>query len=154
MEDVETYKDGVRYKHVQEHHFDSTVKRMTVIYHDLEHRANIAFMKGAPERVLDACTYDSQGTPLTPDTKDEVLRLMDRFASEGLVPTSPRAPLISACPRISIQITQRRHPRPRPRRRPNDPPRPHWNLRPSPPGIPRRSPRMPTRRHRSPHANR
>jgi magnesium-transporting ATPase (P-type) len=90
LEDVETDKDGVRYKHVQEHHFDSTVKRMTVIYHDLEHRTNIAFMKGAPERVLDACTYDSQGTPLTPETKDEVLRLMDRFASEGLVSTSPR----------------------------------------------------------------
>ena len=64
LEDVETFKDGVRYKHVQEHHFDSTVKRMTVIYHDLEHNTNIAFMKGAPERVLDACSHTAQGGPL------------------------------------------------------------------------------------------
>ena len=61
LQDMETFKDGVRYKHVQEHHFDSTVKRMTVIYHDLECQTNIAFMKGAAERVLDACSYNAQG---------------------------------------------------------------------------------------------
>ena len=88
MEDVETYKDGVRYKHVQEHHFDSTVKRMTVIYHDLEHNMNIAFMKGAPERVLDACAFTAQGDILTSIAIDEVLHLMDRFAREGLVESS------------------------------------------------------------------
>lgn len=85
LEDVETFKDGVRYKHVQEHHFDSTVKRMTVIYHDLEHKTNIAFMKGAPERVINACSYNAKGGPLTSIEIDEVLHLMDRFASEGLV---------------------------------------------------------------------
>jgi magnesium-transporting ATPase (P-type) len=85
LEDVETFKDGVRYKHVQEHHFDSTVKRMTVIYHDLEHQTNIAFMKGAPERVLDACSYNAQGGLLTSTEIDQVLHLMDRFATEGLV---------------------------------------------------------------------
>ena len=85
LEDVETFKDGVRYKHVQEHHFDSTIKRMTVIYHDLKHQTNVAFMKGAPERVLDACSYNAQGGPLTSIEIDEVLHLMDRFASEGLV---------------------------------------------------------------------
>jgi magnesium-transporting ATPase (P-type) len=58
---------------------------MTVIYHDLIHKENIAFMKGAPERVLEACTYDSENNPLTETAKSEVLRLMDRFASEGLV---------------------------------------------------------------------
>jgi len=85
LEDVETSKDGVRYKHVQEHHFDSTVKRMTVIYHDLVHKTNIAFMKGAPERVLDACSYTAQGGHLTSIAIDETLHLMDRFANEGLV---------------------------------------------------------------------
>jgi P-type Na+/K+ transporter len=85
LEDVETFKDGIRYKHLQEHHFDSTVKRMTVIYHDLIHHKNIAFMKGAPERVLEACSFDAQNNPLTHAVKAEVLHLMDRFASEGLV---------------------------------------------------------------------
>jgi P-type Na+/K+ transporter len=88
LEDIETFKDGICYKPVQEHHFDSTVKRMTVIYHDLIHRKNIAFMKGAPERVLEACSFDAQSNPLTDAEKANVLHLMDRFASEGLVYSS------------------------------------------------------------------
>jgi potassium/sodium efflux P-type ATPase len=83
-EDVEKQKAGIRYIHVQEHHFDSTVKRMTVIFRDLDQGTNIAFMKGAPERVLDACLYNSQGDILTEDAKNGVLKLMDRFAGEGL----------------------------------------------------------------------
>jgi magnesium-transporting ATPase (P-type) len=101
LEDVGTYKDGVRYKHVQEHHFDSTVKRMTVIYHDLEHKTNLAFMKGAPERVLDACIYDPQGDKLTDESKTSVLRLMDRFAAQGLV-LSQVAALITEGPCIGF----------------------------------------------------
>jgi len=89
MEDVQTIKDGVRYKHVQEHHFDSTVKRMTVIYHDLQHKLNVAFMKGAPERVVDACMYSSNGDVLTPPAKEYIINLMDHFASEGLVKSLP-----------------------------------------------------------------
>lgn len=128
---------------------------MTVIYHDLEHCTNIAFMKGAPERVLDACTYDSQGNPLTTDDKDEVLRLMDRFASEGLVLPTPQTPrLISARSSIGIKVTKRRHPHPRPRRNRHGPPRSHRHLRPPARRIPRRRPRMPTCRHRGPHAHR
>ena len=100
LEDIETIKDGIRYTHVQEHHFDSTVKRMTVIYHDLVHRTNIAFMKGAPERVLEACTYDSQNNVLTVEAKADVLHLMDRFASEGLVIPLPALTLENPSPRI------------------------------------------------------
>jgi magnesium-transporting ATPase (P-type) len=107
LEDLETFKDGVRYKHVQEHHFDSTVKRMSVVYHDLEHQTNIAFMKGAPERVLDACLYNSQGDILTVEGKADVLRLMDRFASEGLV-NSLGVFLIKACSSTRIQNVKRR----------------------------------------------
>lgn len=84
-EDLEMHSDGIRYTHVSEHPFDSNVKRMTVIYQDLQTNTNIAFMKGAPERVLDGCTYNTQGDVLTNEAKDDVLRLMDRFASEGLV---------------------------------------------------------------------
>jgi len=84
-DDLEVRKEGIRYIHVQEHHFDSNVKRMTVIYHDIEQGANVAFMKGAPERVLDACLYNAHGELLTEDDKADVLRHMDHFAREGLV---------------------------------------------------------------------
>jgi len=84
LEAVESFKDGIRYHHIQEHHFDSTLKRMTVIYHDLEHDINRAFMKGAPERVIDACSFNAKGEPLTSIEIDNVLHLMDEFASEGL----------------------------------------------------------------------
>ena len=88
LEDLESLKAGVRYIHVQEHHFDSNVKRMTVIYHDLQTRHNIAFMKGAPECVVDACIYDKEGDPITEEGKTEILHMMNRFASEGLVLSS------------------------------------------------------------------
>ena len=84
-DDLEVRKEGIRYIHVQEHHFDSNVKRMTVIYHDIEKGNNVAFMKGAPERVLDTCLYDAHGEILTEDDKADVLRHMDHFAREGLV---------------------------------------------------------------------
>jgi P-type Na+/K+ transporter len=83
--DLQEHKEGIRYIHVQEHHFDSTVKRMTVIYHDLKQGTNVAFMKGAPERVLEACLYDAQGDILTDDDRAHVLQQMDHFASRGLV---------------------------------------------------------------------
>jgi P-type Na+/K+ transporter len=57
---------------------------MTVVYHDLEHNTNKAFMKGAPERVLEACSFNSKGGPLTSTEIDHVLDLMDNLASEGL----------------------------------------------------------------------
>lgn len=85
FEDLESLKAGVRYIHVQEHPFDSNIKRMTVVYHDLQTRTNVAFMKGAPESVLDACLYDTEGNDFSEDSKREMFILMDRFASEGLV---------------------------------------------------------------------
>ena len=85
LEDLESLKAGVQYIHVQEHHFDSNVKRMTVVYHDLQTRNNVAFMKGAPESVLDTCIYDVDGNPITDDSKAEILHLMNCFANEGLV---------------------------------------------------------------------
>jgi len=84
-DDLEKRTEGIRYTHVQEHHFDSNVKRMTVIYYDIEQSTHIAYMKGAPERVLEACLYDAQGELLSEDDKTDVLCHMDRFASEGLV---------------------------------------------------------------------
>jgi magnesium-transporting ATPase (P-type) len=106
-EDVETQDEGIRYTHVSEHPFDSNVKRMTVIYREIKKDINIAFMKGAPERVLDACEYDAEGAVLTDTAKDDVLRLMDRFASEGLVEFRLTV-LIVASPCFGIKNFERR----------------------------------------------
>jgi Na+-exporting ATPase len=57
---------------------------MTVVYHDLKHNANKAFMKGAPEHILEACSFNAKGGPLTSIEIEHVLNLMDNLASEGL----------------------------------------------------------------------
>lgn len=61
---------------------------MTVVYHDLQTRNNVAFMKGAPECVVDACMYNAEGDPITAEGKTEILDMMNHFASEGLVLSS------------------------------------------------------------------
>jgi P-type Na+/K+ transporter len=78
------------WKQLAEYPFDSTVKRMSVIFtkghgvHD-----TYAFMKGAVERVLDACVKikaeDGSGREeeLTEAKKDWVIRNMDNLASQG-----------------------------------------------------------------------
>ena len=67
-----------------------------MVYYDLEKHAHFAFMKGAPECVLDACTFGCQGDILTPESKTQVLHLMDRFASDGLVRSLTPSTLIIA----------------------------------------------------------
>jgi magnesium-transporting ATPase (P-type) len=94
-QDLQLLKAGVRYIHVQEHQFDSDSKRMSVVYHDLQTQSNVLFMKGAPECVLDACCYDTDGKLLSEENKATTLRLMENFAGEGLVGLS-KGLLISA----------------------------------------------------------
>jgi magnesium-transporting ATPase (P-type) len=94
-QDLQLLKAGVRYIHVQEHQFDSDSKRMSVVYHDLQTRNNVLFMKGAPECVLDACCYDTDGKLLSDESKATTLRLMETLAGEGLVRLLKRR-LISA----------------------------------------------------------
>ena len=85
LEDLQSLKWGLRYTHVQTLQFNSDTKRMTVVFHDLHTGKNESFMKGAPERVLEACIYDSDQKILTEDKRMEVLRFIEHFASEGLV---------------------------------------------------------------------
>jgi magnesium-transporting ATPase (P-type) len=101
-EESEQVEDGRRYVFSHEYHFDSNVKRMTVVYQDTQRQLNVAFMKGAPERVLDACTYDLSGNELNPKRKAHVLCTMDYFANEGLVITCETY-LTSACSGTCIQ---------------------------------------------------
>jgi magnesium-transporting ATPase (P-type) len=84
-QDLQSLKAGVRYIHVREHHFDWDSKRMSVVYHDLQTQNNVLFMKGAPECVLEACSYDVDGELLSEEKKAETLRVMETLAGEGLV---------------------------------------------------------------------
>lgn len=76
-----------------EYGFDSTVKKMSVIYsksdEESEKPREMVFTKGAVERVLDSCTTvtwetGSTPVPLDADMKDEILENMEALAQEGL----------------------------------------------------------------------
>jgi magnesium-transporting ATPase (P-type) len=60
---------------------------MTVVYQDLHTQEYIAFMKGAPEWILDICSHDIDGNEFTDETKSKLSDLIEEFATEGLVPS-------------------------------------------------------------------
>ncbi|KAK3323898.1 hypothetical protein B0T19DRAFT_216404 [Cercophora scortea] len=78
---------------VAEFPFDSSIKRMTVVYNAPENNEagigtenRIVFTKGAVERVLDLCSHVGTGEAqqaMTDDLKDTVLKQMTDFASQG-----------------------------------------------------------------------
>ena len=85
--------------------FDSSMKRMSVIYQHQE-KGSWVFLKGALERVLEVCTtVETSDGPLDLDdqVKEQVLRQMEEFASQGLV-----LPLLNfanlACPRYCTSV--------------------------------------------------
>jgi len=74
------------WKQVAEFPFDSSIKRMSVVYNgpDMDH--SMVFTKGAVERVIDLCTTAGIGEaqePMTDEYKERVLKQMDVFASQG-----------------------------------------------------------------------
>ncbi|CCD34821.1 putative potassium sodium efflux p-type atpase protein [Botrytis cinerea BcDW1] len=73
------------WKQTAEFPFDSSIKRMSVIYQrpDGEH---IVFTKGAVERVLDLCSSVGSGNTneiMTDELKESIIRQMNRFAEQG-----------------------------------------------------------------------
>lgn len=75
------------WKQIAEYPFDSSVKRMAVTYHHKETGRDLAFMKGAVERVLDACTraqMRDDDVEITEEFKAEVLENMEALAATGL----------------------------------------------------------------------
>lgn len=82
------------WKQVAEFPFDSTIKRMSVVYnapqdnsHGVSSTDSMLYTKGAVERVLDLCTNVGTGDsqqPLTDDLKAKILKQMDELASQGL----------------------------------------------------------------------
>ncbi|KAI1170746.1 hypothetical protein F4777DRAFT_567982 [Nemania sp. FL0916] len=74
------------WKQIAEFPFDSSIKRMSVIYHVPGSSHSMVFTKGAVERVLDLCTTVGVGEgqqPMTDEYKEEILKQMDEFASHG-----------------------------------------------------------------------
>ncbi|RAH43131.1 sodium P-type ATPase [Aspergillus brunneoviolaceus CBS 621.78] len=72
-----------------EYPFDSTVKKMSVIFENTETSAQMVFTKGAVERVLEACTQavwtaGADATPLDEEKRQEILQKMEDLAKEGL----------------------------------------------------------------------
>jgi potassium/sodium efflux P-type ATPase len=74
------------WKQVAEFPFDSSIKRMSVIYNGPNSDHSMVFTKGAVERVVDLCTTVGIGNaqePMSDEYKDQVLKQMDAFASQG-----------------------------------------------------------------------
>ncbi|RAL02677.1 potassium/sodium eff [Aspergillus ibericus CBS 121593] len=72
-----------------EYPFDSTIKKMSVIFRREDDAQDFIFTKGAVERVLDACSSiawkaDSAPVPLSQDMRDTILQNMEALAREGL----------------------------------------------------------------------
>lgn len=74
------------WKQVGEFQFDSTIKRMSVVYNYPDNEKSKVFTKGAVERVLDLCssigTY-SHCQPLTEELKEDVINHMNELAAQG-----------------------------------------------------------------------
>jgi potassium/sodium efflux P-type ATPase len=85
--------EALGWKQVAEFPFDSTIKRMSVVYDipqdndaGLDAAGGVIFTKGAVERVLDLCAHVGTGEnqqPMTAEMKEKILAQMTDFASLG-----------------------------------------------------------------------
>ncbi|KAE8224939.1 hypothetical protein CF319_g2243 [Tilletia indica] len=79
---------NAEWKQIQEYPFDSSIKRMSVTYNHASSGKNMAFLKGAVERVLESCTTvqlsKGEAEPISEDFTNSVLENMDALASGGL----------------------------------------------------------------------
>ncbi|PNP83642.1 hypothetical protein FNYG_03205 [Fusarium nygamai] len=86
--------EGEGWKQIAEFPFDSSIKRMSVIYDApegakgsiIDTANSMVFTKGAVERILDLCNYAGTGPdqqPMTDELKESVLEQMNSLASQG-----------------------------------------------------------------------
>ncbi|KAI1840606.1 hypothetical protein JX266_013210 [Neoarthrinium moseri] len=78
--------EGQGWKQVAEFPFDSSIKRMSVIYDGADSENSMVFTKGAVERIIDLCTtvgIGGQAEEMTDSYKEHILKQMDDFASQG-----------------------------------------------------------------------
>ncbi|KAG7088990.1 hypothetical protein E1B28_012936 [Marasmius oreades] len=85
-EDLASGTDGSQYKLVVEHPFDSSIKRMSMVYTRNEDGQTepIVYMKGAVERVIERCVRVRGGPDLTEEIKTRILSQMESIAGQGL----------------------------------------------------------------------
>ena len=70
-----------------EYPFDSSIKRMSVVYHKPGQEKYIIFTKGAVERIIDLCTsvgVNGHEQAMTPEIKEGILNQMIFLAEQGL----------------------------------------------------------------------
>jgi Na+-exporting ATPase len=83
-----TQGEKATWKQVAEFPFDSDVKKMSVIFEEIETSKQFVFTKGAVERVITSCTtiYTGGDEPveLTDAGRDEILENMEALAALGL----------------------------------------------------------------------
>ncbi|PGG96331.1 potassium/sodium efflux P-type ATPase, fungal-type [Helicocarpus griseus UAMH5409] len=75
------------WKQLSEYPFDSSVKRMSVVYKHGKEPGTLVFTKGAVERVIDLCTTVGTGKheeKMTPELKEKILEQMNFLAEQGL----------------------------------------------------------------------
>jgi magnesium-transporting ATPase (P-type) len=75
-----------RWKQVTEFPFDSSIKRMSVIYNSPDDQNSVVFTKGAVERILDLCSsigIRTHNQAITEKLKAQVIAQMDEFAAQG-----------------------------------------------------------------------
>ncbi|EGX96970.1 potassium/sodium efflux P-type ATPase [Cordyceps militaris CM01] len=86
--------EGQGWKQLAEFPFDSSIKRMSVIYDApegergsiIETSSSMVFTKGAVERILDLCSHVGTGAdqqPISDELKETVLDQMNSLASQG-----------------------------------------------------------------------
>ena len=79
--------ESTGWKQVSEFPFDSSIKRMSVIYETPEGGTYWIYTKGAVERVLDLCTtigIGEKSKEFTEDVKNSVFDTMNQLADQGL----------------------------------------------------------------------
>lgn len=81
--------DNPEWKLITEYPFSSDVKKMSVIFQQQGSEKPVAFVKGAVERIIEACInidLEGHGQPeeLTKEIKDDVLANMEALAAQGL----------------------------------------------------------------------
>jgi Na+-exporting ATPase len=78
--------ESAGWKQIAECPFDSSIKRMSVIYNSPGSGSSMVFTKGAVERVLDLCTslgWGSANEALDEEAKEHVIYQMNELASQG-----------------------------------------------------------------------
>jgi magnesium-transporting ATPase (P-type) len=74
------------WKQVAEFPFDSSIKRMSVVYRDPNTKESMIYTKGAVERILDLCSSLGTGSnneAMTEELKEHAIAQMDELAGQG-----------------------------------------------------------------------